>query len=117
MLPPQAATADVAVSMNTSSSRRTSGPLTEALFAHLTEGTRSSDTLEIAVQRPAFLAGLALTIRYPAYLHLEDEPVSAGGDTLLLPAGSRIEARGETTVPLGSAAWESSLRWRPAGTD
>lgn len=85
--------------------RRNTGPLLEPLFAHLSAGNRSSDTLEIDVRRPAFLATLALTIRYPAYLHLEDGPAPAGADTLLLPAGSRIEASGEATVPLGSASW------------
>jgi hypothetical protein len=82
--------------------RFVAGPLTEALFAHVTEGHRSSDTLEITVRRPAFLAAFAVTIRYPGYLRLEDEPASVGGDTLLLPAGSRLEARGEATVPLGA---------------
>ncbi len=86
--------------------RRIAGPLAQALYAHLTAGRRSSDTIEVAVRRPAFLASLALTIRYPAYLRLEDEPAAAGADTLLLPAGSRIEARGEVTVPLASARWE-----------
>jgi hypothetical protein len=86
--------------------RHVAGPLTEALFAHVTEGRRSSDTLEIAVRRPAFLASFAVTIRYPGYLNVEDEPASVGGDTLLLPAGSRLEARGEATVPLGTAQWE-----------
>ncbi|HEV8150050.1 MAG TPA: hypothetical protein VGP61_07705, partial [Gemmatimonadales bacterium] len=86
--------------------RRLVGPLAQALYAHLTAGRRSSDTIEVTVRRPAFLATLALTIRYPSYLHLEDEPAAAGGDTLLLPAGSRIEARGEATVRLGAARWE-----------
>jgi hypothetical protein len=81
------------------------GPLTEGLFAHVTEGSRTSDTLEITVKRPAFLAALALTIRYPAYLGLEDEPAPVGGDTLLLPAGSRLEAQGEATVALREARW------------
>jgi hypothetical protein len=86
--------------------RRVAGPLVQALYAHLTAGRRSSDTIEVTVRRPAFLASLALTVRYPSYLRLEDEPAAAGGDTLLLPAGSRIEARGEVTVPLLSARWE-----------
>lgn len=85
--------------------RRTTGPLLEPLFAHVRAGDRSSDTVEIDVRRPAFLASLTLTIRYPAYLHLEDEPAPAGADTLLLPEGSRIDALGEATVPLGSAGW------------
>jgi hypothetical protein len=82
------------------------GPLSQALFAHITAGRRTSDTVEVTVRRPAFVATLSLTIRYPVYLGLEDEPAPAGGDTLLLPAGSRIEARGEATVPLGVARWE-----------
>lgn len=86
--------------------RRTTGPLVQALYAHLTSGRRSSDTIEVSVRRPAFLAQLSLMVRYPAYLKLEDEPVAAGGDTLLLPAGSRIEAHGEATIPLGAARWE-----------
>jgi hypothetical protein len=96
---------------------RSSGPLTESLFAHVTEGSRGSDTLEVAVKRPAFLASLALTIRYPGYLALEDEPAPVGGDTLLLPAGSRIEARGETTVPLRSAHWALGVAERSLATD
>ena len=94
-----------------------SGPLTEALFAHVTEGSRSSDTLEISVKRPAFLAALALTIRYPAYLGLEDEPAPVGGDTLLLPVGSRLEARGEATVALREARWAVAGVTRDLGTD
>ncbi len=85
---------------------RVAGPLSEALYAHVTAGRRSSDTVEVTVQRPAFVATLTLTIRYPAYLRLEDEPAAAGGDTLLLPEGSRIEAKGEVTVPLSGAWWE-----------
>ena len=85
---------------------RVMGPLREALFAHVTAGRRSSDTIEVSVRRPAFLASLGLTIRYPVYLRLEDEPVLPGADTLLLPAGSRIEVKGEATVPIGSARWE-----------
>ena len=68
--------------------RQVAGPLSQALYAHITSGRRSSDTLEVAVRRPAFLAALTLTIRYPSYLRLEDEPAPASGDTLLLPAGS-----------------------------
>ena len=86
--------------------RRMAGPLAQALYAHVTAGRKSSDTIEVSVRRPAFLASLALTIHYPGYLRLEDEPAAAGGDTLLLPAGSRIEARGEATLPLGIARSE-----------
>ncbi|MBA3894750.1 MAG: hypothetical protein H0X69_13875, partial [Gemmatimonadales bacterium] len=47
---------------------------------------------------------------YPAYLDLESEPVPTGGDTLLLPAGTRLETRGEATAALSSAAWEAGSR-------
>ena len=55
------------------------------------------------MRRPAFLAAFAVTINYPPYLNLEDEPAPIGGDTLLLPAGSWLHARGEATVLLGTA--------------
>lgn len=90
---------------STGAAVRTVGPLREALYAHLTAGTRSSDTIAVTVRRPAFLASLSLTAHYPAYLGVEDEPVAFGADTLLLPMGSRIELKGEATVPLESAAW------------
>ena len=52
-----------------------------------------------------FSASLSVTARYPGYLGLEAEPVPTGGDTLLLPAGTRLETAGEATAPLASAAW------------
>lgn len=82
------------------------GPLDGDVYAHVTSGSRASDTLAITVRRPVFLASLTLTARYPAYLGIEDEPVPVGGDTLLLPAGTRLEARGEATARLGEAAWD-----------
>ncbi|MGQ0704004.1 MAG: hypothetical protein ACT4PM_12810 [Gemmatimonadales bacterium] len=90
--------------------RRVMGPLREAIFAHITAGARSSDTIAVTVTRPAFLASLTLTVHYPAYLGLTDEPIVPGStaDTVLLSAGSRIETMGEATVALGSAAWELS---------
>src|ERR1051326_7859014 len=72
---------------------RSTGPLRESFYAHLTLGRRSSDTIEVAVRRPAFLAGLILTARYPGYLELEDEPVAAGGGTPRPPAGGPRAAR------------------------
>jgi hypothetical protein len=91
---------------STGLARRSVGPLREAFFAHVTAGGRSSDTIAVTVRRPAFLASLSLTVRYPAYLGMEDEPVSLGPDTLLIPAGSRVELKGEATVPLGGAEWD-----------
>jgi hypothetical protein len=64
----------------------------------------------VKVRLPVFLGELAVTARYPAYLDLEAEPVPTDGDTLLLPAGTRLETRGEATAPLSFAAWETGTR-------
>ena len=64
----------------------------------------------IRVRLPVFLGTLTVTAHYPAYLDLEAEPVPTGGDTLLLPAGTRLETRGEATAPLASAAWAAGER-------
>ncbi len=80
-------------------------PLTSDLFARLTSGSRSSDTVTIRVRLPVFLGSLSVIAKYPSYLGLENEPVPTGGDTLLLPVGTRLETRGEVTAPLASAAW------------
>jgi hypothetical protein len=80
-------------------------PLQSDLFARLTSGSRSSDTVVVRVRLPVFLGSLTVTARYPTYLGLESEPVPTGGDTLILPAGTRLETRGEVTAPLASAAW------------
>ncbi|HEX2250852.1 MAG TPA: hypothetical protein VHH32_10925 [Gemmatimonadales bacterium] len=82
-------------------------PLTSDVFARVTSGSRTSDTLIVRVRIPVFLGSLDVTARYPAYLGMESEPVPTGGDTLILPAGTRLETRGEVTAPLASAAWVS----------
>lgn len=89
------------------------GPLQSDLFARLTSGGRSSDTLRIAVRIPAFLGMLILTAHYPRYLGLDDEPLPSTGDTLLLPAGTRVEAHGLATAPLRSAGWTLGLHRAP----
>ncbi len=86
------------------------GALQSDRFARLTSGSRSSDTVMIRVRLPVFLGTLSVTAHYPAYLGLEAEPVPTGGDTLLLPAGTRLETRGEATAPLASAAWSAGAR-------
>jgi uncharacterized protein DUF4175 len=82
-------------------------PLQSDLFARVTSGSRSSDTILVRVRLPVFLGSLSVTARYPAYLGLESEPVPTGGDTLILPAGTRLETRGEVTAPLASATWRN----------
>ena len=81
-------------------------PLQSDLFARLTSGARSSDTIMVRVRLPVFLGALTVTAHYPAYLGLENEPVPTSGDTLILPVGTRLETRGEATALLASAAWE-----------
>jgi len=82
-------------------------PLQSDLFARLTSGGRSSDTVIVRVRLPVFLGRLEVVARYPSYLGLENEPVPTGGDTLILPAGTRLETRGEATARLASAVWLS----------
>ena len=80
-------------------------PLTSDLFARFTSGSRSSDTVAVKVRLPVFLGSLEVIAKYPGYLKLESEPVPTGGDTLLLPAGTRLITKGEITAPLSRAAW------------
>ncbi|HEU5041189.1 MAG TPA: hypothetical protein VFT84_10230, partial [Gemmatimonadales bacterium] len=90
-----------------------SGPLESDLYARVTSGSRASDTLLVRVRLPVFLGSLTVTAHYPAYLGLESEPVPTGGDTLLLPAGTRLETRGEATAELSRAAWQAGPRTQP----
>jgi hypothetical protein len=87
-----------------------SGGLQSDLFARVSSGGRGSDTVLVRVRLPVFLGTLAVTAHYPAYLGMEAEPVPTGGDTLLLPAGTRLETRGEATAPLRAAAWVAGER-------
>ena len=87
-----------------------SGPLASDVYARVTSGTRGSDTVLVKVRLPVFLGALVVTAHYPRYLALESEPVPTDGDTLLLPAGTRLETKGEATAPLASAAWVSGER-------
>ncbi|HEY7614553.1 MAG TPA: DUF4175 family protein [Gemmatimonadales bacterium] len=87
-----------------------SGPLTSDVYARVTSGSRASDTLLVKVRLPVFLGALTVTAHYPRYLDLESEPVPTDGDTLLIPAGTRLTTRGEATAPLASAAWVSGAR-------
>ena len=78
------------------------------LFARVSSGERGSDTVMVHVRQPVFLASLEVTARYPAYLKLEDEPIPTTGDTVLLPAGTRLETRGEATAELEIASWTAA---------
>ena len=82
----------------------TVGPLTSDLFLRGVSGRRSSTTVQVRVAFPAFLSDLVLSVQYPTYLELPDEPLFAG-DSVFLPVGTRLNVRGRATVPLRSAAW------------
>ena len=83
-------------------------PLDVGLFARLTAGGRGSDPIAIRVRPPAFLGSVTVEARYPAYLHLEPEPLPLDGDTVLLPAGTRLVTTGEATADLARAEWTGS---------
>ena len=104
---------------STGHASRLIGPLESDLYAHLTSGSRSSDTVLVRVRLPVFLGSLAVTAHYPAYLHLEDEPLPVGGDTIVVPAGTRLDTRGQATAALSAAAWtarDETHALRAAGT-
>ena len=65
----------------------------------------TSDTLHVAVRIPAFLGAVSVTAQYPTYLGLEDELLSFGPDSIMLPEGTRLLVEGEATAPLASARW------------
>ncbi len=81
------------------------GPLTADLYLRATSGGRRSVERTVTVALPAFVAGLELTARYPAYLARPDEPLVPGPDTIPIPAGTVILTRGTASVPLARAAW------------
>jgi hypothetical protein len=83
------------------------GPLEADLYVRASSGGRSSRELRVEVALPAFLAELGLTARFPSYLARADEPLLAGPDTVLLPAGTEILTSGIASVPLADAAWRS----------
>jgi hypothetical protein len=75
------------------------------VHARVTSGDRESDTVLVQVRQPVFLAAVSVTARYPAYLGLEDEAVPTSGDTVLVPAGTKLEVTGEVTTALAGASW------------
>jgi len=81
------------------------GPLEHDLFLRASSGGRRSADVRVAVALPAFLAALEITARFPPYLDRPDEPVLAGVDTVTVPEGTTLVARGNASVPLRAAAW------------
>ena len=81
------------------------GPLEHDLYLRASSGGRRSAEVRVAVALPAFLAVLEISARFPSYLDRPDEPVLAGVDTVTVPEGTTLVARGAASVPLRAAAW------------
>jgi hypothetical protein len=81
------------------------GPLQADLYLRASAGGRRSTERRVTVALPAFLTGLELTARYPAYLARPDEPLVPGSDTIAVPEGTVILTSGTASVPLTAAAW------------
>lgn len=78
-------------------------PLENTLVARVSAGGRTSEELQVAIRVPAFLGAFTLTAHYPAYLDIESEVLGIGGDTLLIPAGTRLAVAGRATAALADA--------------
>lgn len=83
----------------------TIGPLEVDRFLRATSGGRTSDTVHVRVRLPAFLGSIEVTAHFPAYLGLDAEPLPVTGDTILLPAGTRLATVGQASAGLRSATW------------
>ncbi|HKC46381.1 MAG TPA: hypothetical protein VKB63_02180 [Gemmatimonadales bacterium] len=81
------------------------GPLDGDLWVKASSGARRSGVVYVDVATPAFLADVSLQARFPGYLNRADEPLLAGPDTVALPVGTEIVARGTASVPLAAAVW------------
>jgi len=89
------------------------GPLDADLELVAESGRRRSDTLRVTLHPSLFLAELAVTARYPAYLDRADEPLVAQGDTVSLPVGTVVTVQGRATLPLAGAVWDDGTRTVP----
>lgn len=78
-------------------------PLTTDLVARVEAGGRSSDEARIAIRLPTFLGTFSVTAHYPTYLGLGSEVLPTGGNTVAIPAGTRLDVRGEATAALDGA--------------
>lgn len=74
------------------------------LFAYAVAGGASSETLQVRVIEPAFVAEFAVTARYPAYLGRADEALASDAGPLVLPTGTVLDVRGAASAPLARAA-------------
>src|SRR5207247_1447446 len=78
-------------------------------------GSRRSVERRVSVALPAFVAGLELTARYPAYLARPDEPLVPGPAPVAIPEGTVILTSGAASVPLTAATWRRDGGARRAG--
>lgn len=92
-------------------------PLSAELVARVEAGGRRSDEVRIAVRLPAFLGAFTITAHYPAYLQLEDEALPTGGDTLVIPEGTRLAIAGRATTPLRDVRLDGPGGVRPLTVD
>lgn len=83
------------------------GPLETDLFVRAVSGERSSATVRIEVALPLLVQSLELTAVFPAYLERPDELLTGGPDPVMLPVGTSIRTRGQSSVPVIDAAWRS----------
>lgn len=83
------------------------GPLDGDIFARFESGGRDSDTVHVRVRLPVFLGSLQVTAEYPDYLELEPETLPVAGDTVLIPAGTRLVTDGRASGTLRRATWVS----------
>lgn len=81
------------------------GPLDGDLLARFEAGGRTSDTVQVRVRLPAFLGALQVMAEYPGYLGLDPEVLPLTGDTVLLPAGTRLVTEARASSVLAGAAW------------
>jgi hypothetical protein len=91
------------------SGARRLGPLDSDLWLRASSGRRRSQVLQVTVALPAFIADFAVIARFPAYLNRADEPLALGPDTVALPVGTELDARGTASVPLVAAAWRPAV--------
>lgn len=83
-------------------------PLSADMVARLEAGGRRSAEVRVQVRLPAFLGAFTATAHYPAYLGLESETFTVGGDTLVLPEGTRLAVNGRATAPVREARLDAS---------
>jgi hypothetical protein len=83
------------------------GPLESDRFVRAVSGERASETVRIEVALPLLVHSLELTAEFPTYLERPDEFLLGGPDAVVLPIGTMIRTRGQSSVPVVEAYWRS----------